>query len=74
MNSVIEAGAALPLTEDKLITLMEASQVISLLPPILVAELSQCGVLVGLIPFFGDAGYGPCGLCKETCALALAGY
>ena len=27
MNSVIEAGAALPLTEDKLITLMEAAQV-----------------------------------------------
>ena len=27
MNAVVEAGAALPLTEDKLVTLMEAAQV-----------------------------------------------
>ena len=27
MNSVVETGAALPLTEDKLMTLMEAAQV-----------------------------------------------
>ena len=27
MNSVVETGAALPLTEDKLLTLMEAAQV-----------------------------------------------